>query len=418
MFAIARPFLLALAIGLMIGIERERAQRDNPTHHPLGSRTFTLIALLGAVAAHLASQTLAAVLALFVLVMIVAGYFKLKIGAEGEGVGATTEVAAMVTFILGYLARLEPELSIMLGVLTLVVLAIKPRLHEFARAGLTQQEVSAALTFLVIAFVVFPLLPDRYVDPWGLINPARLWLIFLLIAGISFGGYAAVRVLGAGRGLAVAGLSAGLVSSTTATVVLAQKSRDNPALTGPAATGIVLANMGSAVAQLVIVAVIYPEMEPAVAPLVIAPVVLGALATAGALWVMRAQDAGEPALLLENPLSLRRSAKLAAVLAVVLVITSAASRFLGTAGVLTTALLAGTTNHHAVTLAVTNLVAAGDLGTHTALLAITCGFVANMLVKLVLAGWVGGRRLLLAVAPPLVGMMAAAVVAYLLSPAG
>jgi len=414
-FETARPFLLALAIGLLIGIERERAQSDTPSHDPLGSRTFTLLALLGAVAAHLEETSVAVVMAVFAGAIILAGYFRTRLGDEGSGVGVTTEVAAMATFILGYLARHEAALSIMLAVITLVVLALKPRIHEFAKAGLSRKEVSAGLTFLVIAFVVLPLLPDRYVDPWNLFNPFRLWLLFVLIAGISFGGYIAVRILGARRGLAVAGFSAGLVSSTAATLTLARRNREAEGLAGPAAAGIVLANVASAAAQILVVAVIYPEMVQAALPVVGGPVLVGALGTAGALWLVGQRGDATP-FALENPLTLRPSAYLAAVLAVMLVVTSAAMEWFGKGGLLVTAAIGGATNAHAVTLAVSTLAAGGTLPVRDAVLAILVGFVANMTVKLILAGWVGGRWLFLVVAPPLIGMIVTGILAYLFAP--
>ena len=129
------------------------------------------------------------------------------------------------------------------------MLWLKPRIHAFAHEGLNDQEVKAALTFLVIALVVLPLLPNRTVDPWGIANPSRLWLLFVLIAGVGFAGYIAVRALGPARGLATAGFFAGLVSSTAATLSLSQRAKAQPEFAGPFATGIVLANVASAIAQ-------------------------------------------------------------------------------------------------------------------------------------------------------------------------
>ncbi len=414
MFETARPFLLAIAIGLLIGIERERAHADRHVRDPLGSRTFTLLALLGAVAAYVENRPFAIALAAFAGAIILAGYLRAPLGPEGSGVGATTEVAAMVTFTLGYLARFEVELTVMLAVITLVVLALKPRIHHFAQAGLSSKEVSAALTFLVIAFVVLPLLPNRAVDPWGLFNPFRLWLLFALITGIGFLGYFAVRALGPGRGLAVAGLFGGFVSSTATTLSLARKNREAPGLAGHIAAGIVLANAASAAAQLVVVAVANPGMVAMVLPVVGWPVAVGALA--GAVWYLgRTAPHGETAseFTIENPLALESSAGFALVLGVMLVVTSAATRYFGAAGVLATAAIGGAADVHAVTLAVSTIAAAGTLTERGAILAILVGFLANMVVKISLAGWAGGRRLLLVVVPPLVAMMAAGVAAFL-----
>jgi uncharacterized membrane protein (DUF4010 family) len=416
MFETARPFLLAIAIGLVIGIERERAHADRQIRDPFGSRTFTLLALLGAVAAYVESQPFAIALTAFAGAIILAGYMRAPLGPQGSGVGATTEVAAMVTFTLGYLARFHLELTVMLAVITLVVLALKPRIHHFAQAGLSSKEVSAALTFMVIAFVVLPLLPNRPVDPWGLFNPFRLWLLFALITGIGFGGYFAVRALGPERGLAVAGLFGGFVSSTATTLSLAQKNREAKGLAMPLATGIVLANAASAAAQVLVVAVANPDMAPRVMPVVGWPVAVG-IAAAGAAWYLgRAKRRGDTAshLAVENPLAIKSSATFALALGAMLVITSAATRYFGTEGVLVIAAVGGAADVHAVTLAVSTLAAGGALAERSAVLAILVGFLANMVVKISLAGWAGGRKLALAVAPPLVAMMAAGVAAFLL----
>ncbi len=415
MFETARPFLFALAMGLVIGIERERARADSRKRDPLGSRTFTLLALLGAICAHLDDRAIAVVIAAFAGAAVLAGYFRTRIGEDNSGIGITTEVAAMATFVLGYLARHEAALAGMLAVITIVVLALKPRIHEFARAGLTPKEVSAALTFLVIAFVVLPLLPDRPIDPWRLVNPARLWLLFVIITGISFGGYFAVRWLGPRIGPALAGLIAGLVSSTAATAVLARKYRQTGGPAGPAASGIVLANVASAAAQLVVVAVILPPLVEDVLPVIGATILVGVVGSAGALWLRGRGDEVGP-FQVDNPLDLRSAVLFAGVLGLVLIATSASANLYGASGVRITSLHGGSASAHAVTLAVSTLAAGGLLGTREAVLAILLGFLANMTVKLVVAGWAGGRHLLLVVAPPMLGMMLAGVAAFLLIP--
>jgi uncharacterized membrane protein (DUF4010 family) len=268
---------------------------------------------------------------------------------------------------------------------------------------------------MVIAFVVLPLLPNAYVDPWNLINPFRLWLMFVLMSGIGFGGYVAVRLLGPTRGMAAAGFFAGFVSSTAATMTLSQKSREAGAAPGSLATGIVLANVASATAQVVVVSASCAALLPSVMPVLLTPVLLGALGTWFAVRVYG--QSGDTGLKFENPLALGSTAKFALVLGGVLIIASAATRYFGTNGVLVTALLVGSTDVHAVTLAVSTLAAGGTLAPRDAVMAILIAFLANMVVKLGLVGWAGGRRLLVIVGPPLLAMMTAAVVAFFVAPA-
>jgi uncharacterized membrane protein (DUF4010 family) len=415
MFEVAKPFLLSLALGLMVGIERERSVHGEEGHLPFGARTFTLIALLGALAAHIGNAGLAVALAAFIAAIAVAAYLRAAAGARRDA-GTTTEIAAVLTFALGFLAYGEPRLAAMIGVIVVGVLWMKPRIHAFAHEGLTDQEVQAALTFLVIALVVLPLLPNRAVDPWGIANPSRLWLLFVLIAGVGFAGYIAVRALGPGSGLAAAGFFAGLVSSTAATLSLSRRAKAEPALAGSLATGIVLANVASAIAQLIVVAVADPTLLRDATILLGAPIGVGALgAVIAALILERRHDAPPDAGMgLSNPLDLKPAFVMAAMFALVLVVASVAGRVFGTYGVTATAAIAGTTDVHAATLATATLSAAGKILRGEALLAILVAFVVNMIVKLAIARLAGGRRLLLVVGPPLAGMAAAAIAAFLL----
>ena len=409
MFAQARPFLLALLIGLLIGVERERSLAGDPDKRPLGSRTLALLALLGALAGHLGSPAMGAVLALFAAGTLLAGYLR----APEERRGFTTEVAGMVVFGLGVLAHADPALAVMLAVLTLALRASKSQIHTFARAGIQEAEVTAAVVVLVLAFVILPLLPDRNVDPWKLFNPFRLWLLFVLINALSFAGYVAVRLLGPRRGFPAWGGLAGLVSSTAATVALSHRAREGGAL-GPIAAGIVLANAGSAAAQLMVAGVAAPSMLATVAPVVAAPVIV-ALAAAWVApklpwWSGGGKETGDVPL--SSPIALRPSALFALIIAVVLVVSSLASRVLGPQGAILATVAGGAADVHAATLAAVTLAASGSMAPQDAVLAIVGAFLANMTVKLVLAGWIGGRSLLVRVAPPMLAMMAAAALAY------
>ena len=417
MFETARPFLLALAIGLLIGIERERAKADAPEHSPLGSRTFALIAILGALVAHLAGQSVAVVIAVAAVGMVLLGYTRTHVGEAGSGGGTTTEFAAVVTFVLGFLARDEAGLAVMLAVVTLAMLALKPRIHEFARAGISQQELSASLTLLVIAFVVLPLLPDHPIDPWGLVHPARLWLVIVLIAGVGFGGYVAVRAFGARWGLPLAGLAGGFVSSTAATLSLSQRVREDRGIAGPASVGIVLANVASATAQVGIVAIIAPGLLAPILPVLGLPILVG-LSAAAIAWLATGREDDGGSFTLGNPLAFRATLTFGALLALILVAVTLASRLFGDAGVLATAGLGGTTDVHAVTLAVSNLFEVGEIEASRAALAVLVAFTANMAVKLGLAAWAGGRAVAVRVWPTLVLMVLAGVGGWIARPHG
>jgi uncharacterized membrane protein (DUF4010 family) len=266
---------------------------------------------------------------------------------------------------------------------------------------------------LVLAFVVLPLLPDRYVDPWKLINPARLWLIFVLLNALSFAGYVAVRLLGPKWGFAAWGGMAGLVSSTAATAALSHRAREG-APPGPVAVGIVLANAASAAAQLLVTGVAVPAMLGPVAALMAVPVGVALLASWLAPhlpnWHAGSGEAGNVPL--TSPIALKPSAIFAVVMALVLAGSTLASRWLGATGAIAATVAGGAADVHAATLAAVTLASAGRIQEAEALLAILGAFLANMTVKLAMTGWIGGRGLLVRVAPPLLAMMLSAAVAY------
>jgi len=412
MFEIAKPFLLSVALGLTVGIERERAFAGEQRHVPFGARTCALIALLGTLAAHLGGGV-AVVLAAFVAALVVAAYLRPMSHGVADA-GTTTEIAAVLTFGLGWLAHGESRLAAMIGVVLVLVLWLKPKIHAFAHEGLSDQEVQAALTFLVIALVVLPLLPNRTVDPWAIANPSKLWLMFVLIAGVGFAGYIAVRALGPARGLATAGFFAGFVSSTAATLSLSQRAKAQPGFAGPFATGIVLANVASAISQTLIVAVANPALFHDAAILLGTPIVVGAIGAVGAVRLIARREVAAPdaEFRLENPLELKPAFAMAGMFALVLAAAAVAGRVFGAYGVIVTAAVAGTNDVHAATLAAATLSAAGSIVAREALLAMLVAFVVNMIVKLTIVAMVGGRRLLVAVAPPLVAMTAAAIAAF------
>ena len=413
MFETAKPFLLSLALGLLLGIERERSFRGKVHHPPFGSRTFALMALLGTLAAHLNSGGVAIVLAAFAVALVLASYLR-PARVQGYDGGTTTEVAAVLAFGLGWLAHGAPRLATMLAVMVFAVLWLKARIHSFAHEGLSDQEVGAAMGFLVIALVVLPLLPDRTVDPWGIVNPSRLWLLFVLIAGVGFAGYIAVRALGPTRGLAAAGFFAGLVSSTAATLSLSRRARREGAVAGPLATGIVLANVASVAAQILIVGVTCVELLPKAALVLAAPIVVGVIGTWIALWWLRhrAVETTEAAFQLANPLEFKPALAMATVFFVILVILGAVQRMFGASGVLTVAALTGLNDVHAATLGAATLARTHTISGEEALLAILAAFTVNMCVKLGITAFAGGRRLFLIAAPPLACMAISAVIAF------
>jgi uncharacterized membrane protein (DUF4010 family) len=215
LLATAGDFAISVLLGALIGIEREkRKSEEDDTGHVAGLRTFTLLALLGAVAGWLERETSAPwILAAAILIvgaLVIVGYFiNAKPGPDDKGL--TTEIAAMVVFLLGAIVMLgDQALAIGVGVITAAVLAYKQPLHGFVEK-LGWDDVYAGVRLLIATFIALPLLPDRAIDPWGALNPYKLWLLVILISSLSLVGYVLTRWLGPTGGAALTGLAGGLV---------------------------------------------------------------------------------------------------------------------------------------------------------------------------------------------------------------
>ncbi len=226
--ATLQNFAIAILIGALIGIEREKRRETETTIG--GIRTFVLLAMLGAVGGFL-SQQFDTVWPLVVIVAlggvtVVAGFLIDADERKGQ-IGLITELAAIVVTVLAGLATLgQPALAVCLGIVVAALLAYKQPLHGLIDK-IGWDDIFAGLRLLIASFIVLPLLPDRTVDPWDALNPRKLWLLVVMISGLSMIGYVATRWLGPGRGTVITGLTGGLVSSTAATLAFSRQSKES-----------------------------------------------------------------------------------------------------------------------------------------------------------------------------------------------
>lgn len=380
--AVIRGFATALLIGALIGIEREKRKADAGERGGGGLRTFILLALVGAVAGWLGRATAqpwllpAALLA--VAALLLAGYMRTSQSGTNT-TGLTTEVAALAVCLLGGMTMLgQREIAILLAVVTAATLAYKQPLHGLV-GRLDWEEVYAGLRLLIATFVVLPLLPDRPVDPWQALNPYFLWLLVILISGMSLVGYIATRWLGDSKGSALTGLSGGLVSSTAVTLAFARRSREG-AHQGAAAAlacGILLAWAVMFARIVVEVLVVNPALLGRLLPACLA---MGSVAAGGAFLLYRrgAGARGDP-LPLRNPFSLTAAIQFAALFAAIQLVVKLAQTHLPQSGVFAVAALAGLANVDAITLSMADYARTDDPG--TAVVAIIVAALSNTLVK-------------------------------------
>lgn len=389
---------MALAVGLLIGTERSWSGRESPGQELVaGIRTFGLAGLFGGLAAisisHLGAIAWVAMFCMLAL-LVIAGYV---IDARRSGDhGMTTEVALLLTFVLGSLAVAESrQLAAACAIVVALLLSLKARLHQALRR-LSESELGGALKMLFISVVLLPTLPNQGYGPWQALNPYTTWMMVVLIAGIGFAAYVAIRVLGTRHGLLVTALLGGIVSSTAMTITLARL--DAPKLRAALAAGLLATSALMFPRVLLEVGLVNPLLLSGLTlPLACA----GAIYAVGALfYYLRAarttDDNPEP--LLRNPFELGPALRFAALLVLILLLVEGARRWLGDAGIYLVSLLAGLTDVDAITLSLASKARDG-LSHEVAARGIVFAALSNSLVKAMLIAVIGGRELALRTLP-------------------
>jgi uncharacterized membrane protein (DUF4010 family) len=399
-------FLTALAIGLLIGLERER----NPTAKA-GLRTCALVALAGAVSARLAEafaapSIIAVGLGAVALMMIAAYYHHHEEFHEWES-GTTTIVAVIGCYLLGAMVLAgSARLAVMLAILATILLYFKAELGGIARK-LERRDLISILQFAVVTFVVLPLLPDREVGPYAVLNPHHIWLMVVLISGVSLVGYVALRLVGREHGAVLLGLFGGLVSSTATTLAYSRHARAGDEFTQLAVTVILTANLVLLVRLAAFAAIVAPGIL-----VVLAPVLAAALAAGAVVFAIGWRRDARPHELtmpqIGNPAELRTALGFAALYAVVLLLAAWLAELAGSKGMYAVALASGLTDVDAITLSSLRLYGLTTLSAAQATTSIVLAISANAVFKLGIVRVVGGGALLRRCAPALIAMTAGA----------
>jgi len=386
-------YVAALAIGLLMGLERER----NPAAKA-GLRTFALTALLGVLAAHLATALgelwLIAVGLFLVGAMMIAAYLHAPQQPDGDP-GTTTVAALMLCYGLGVLVwHDEIQLAVMLGVAATMLLYFKPELRGLSQQ-LSRRDLLSVLQFAVLALIILPLLPNQDYGPYGAINPHHIWWMVVLIVGVGLAGYAALRLVGQQRGAVMLGLLGGLVSSTATTLAFSRHARASSEMMPVAVIVIVLANLMVLVRLGVLTAVLAPEVLSQLLPVLLGGLIAGGLGAA--YGVRRLQPQGTlPTLAMGNPTELRPALGFGLLYAVVLLAAAWLSDWLGTKGLYGVALVSGLTDVDAITLTSLRLHNLDKLTVTVAvnviLLAVLSNLVFKSLLTLAIGGWKMARH--------------------------
>lgn len=397
---------MALLIGLLIGLERQHSQKaDEPLF--AGVRTFPIIALTGFLSALMARAGFPWMLPVAlagVSAVAVAAYF---VTAQGKHKGATTELTAILCFILGALAGFDYTiLAATFAVISTLLLSVKAPLHRFAER-IHEEEMYAILKFGIVSVIVLPLLPNRPFGPFAVLNPRLIWWMVVLISAISMLGYVLMRLLGARQGIAVTGILGGLASSTAATFGLSQKARGaGRSLATYFALGIVIASTIMFARMWLIALVIDPGLGKALALPITFPAAVG-ISIGLFLWLKKAAR-GEAALHVKNPMELGSAVKFGLIFAVVLFLSKAAHQYYGSSGVYAAGALAGLADVDAFTVSAARLAHDSVLLPRTANAAILLAGASNTLVKGGIAVVLGGEGLRRVIIPAFAALFLAA----------
>lgn len=389
---------VALGVGLLVGVERERRKGEGAAAGAAGVRTFALFGLAGAIAALLGGVGVA-VAGAFTVLAALASYRR----SRAKDPGLTTEVAMLVVFLLGVLAMRQTVLAAGLGVAVALLLSAKSRVHRFVSNVLTEQELHDALLLAAAAAIVLPLLPDRAIDPWQVLNLRKLWLLAVIVMAINAAGHVALRAFGARTGLLLAGLAGGFASSTATIASMGARARANPELALACAGAGVVSNVSTVVQLAVITGTLSPPLLQALWPPIVAAGAVIVLFASVAAWPTRTVEA-HATQLAGRAFEPRHVLVFVAVVAAVMLLSAAMLAALGDAALEWTLAASGLADVHAAAASAAQLVAVGRIGTGTAVPAVALAFAANSAMKLVMAFVTGGRAYAVRLLPGVVGM--------------
>lgn len=393
---------VALLLGALTGLQRGWATREQkPGERVAGIRTYSLVGLLGGIAALLSLKVTPWVLPATLLAVCITAVMAYRVRmAHMRNYSITGIVGLLLTFCFGAVAvAVDIAIAATAAVITTIILDNKQEIHS-ALNRLKEHELDAALKLLLISVVMLPLLPNESLGPGNMLNPYEIWWMVVLIASISFVGYFAMRVGGTEKGILFTSLFAGLASSTALTLHFSRLARQTPVLSPLLASGILLACGTMYLRILLYCAMISPRL---LGSLVLPVLAMTLVLYLPALLIWRTHRNGtkvEQPTLHSNPLDLKSALVLGAVLTVILLMASVLQQWLGNAGIYVLATVSGITDVDAITLSLTRMSQTG-LDGRTAIIGIIIAASVNNIMKAGIAVSIGGKAMLLRIALPI-----------------
>jgi uncharacterized membrane protein (DUF4010 family) len=383
---------VSLGIGMLLGLQRERTERSIG-----GIRTFPLISLLGTVCAMIGAvngiwMVSAGLLALAALVV---SANVLKNRGTDPSVGMTSEIAALLLYVLGVLiVVVNMETAAVLGGAMALLLHFKAPLHRFAQA-IGERDMHAIIQFILISLVILPILPNVGYGPYGVLNPFKIWLMVVLIVGLGLSGYVAYKLFGSRSGTVLGGIIGGLISSTATTVTYARRTSGTDGLAPLGALVIMIASCVSLARVLILAGATAPRSFAAIAP-PLGMMLAACCAIAGGMFFLSRKENSEMPEQ-NNPAEFKAAFIFAVLYALVLMGVAYAKEHFGQSGLFAVAALSGLTDMDAITLSTAQLAESDGVETSAVWKAILIAAMANFIFKFGVVAALGSRALALRV---------------------
>ncbi len=393
-YDIVKSLLIAILLGFAIGMQRSMTYIYKKEQTFAGSRTFALIALAGYLAGWLEKYISGFIfIAMAVIGFLVGLSYFLKVKTSQKR-GMTTQIAAIITFVLGLMVWFDLEnYAVFIGVIMIILLEIKPRLRKI-ESHISTTDTSAVILLLAMSFVVLPVLPDQMIGPYKLFNPYKTWLMAVIISGISFVGYVAIKVLGQKHGVFLTGAAGGLISSTAVSVSLSKMFQKRNELLNNYAGGIAVAATFMYLRVLFEAFVIHPELAVRLAPAYIGASLAGLVFSYYLFIHSKAVEISlENPAIAKNPLQLSEAIKFGLIFGIIYGAIAFVQIRYGNIGVYIVSLVSGITDVDAITLSLSQMAKDSKLTNEASMNGIVIASVTNSIVKLIIVYWIGGARL-------------------------
>ncbi len=388
----AGDLVIAIILGFIIGLQREIQVYYENSKEFGGARTFAIISLIGYLSAYLTTYTEWILPSVILGLIIFLTYIHSKTAVLTKDIGTTTEFAAIATFLVGALLFFKDKQSaIYSAILILFLLGLKSKIKE-VEGKITRKDLSLAILFFLMTFVILPVLPKEPIDPFGIFNPYQIWLMVVLISGLSFLGYISVKFIGVKKGLLATGFFGGLVSSTAVALSLSKKVIANKELSLYLAVAIGVASSTMFFRVIIEVAIVDKNLLKFILYPFLAATISGYIYLY-MLYKKSSFKLSSAEVEFKNPLELKEAIKVGLVFGIIFGSISIVEKYFGNAGVYVISIISGLTDVDAITLSIANMSAKGEFSLKSASIAIVLASVSNSLSKMFIVIYLGGKVL-------------------------